>query len=97
MNRKTIPIQTNYGCFSVKVAIRKWLAVHRCWDDYDYWVVTHTPTGCQIPGYFPTKREAIAASKVARRVFPYPLNRESAPTQKQWFQFLENNQIKFVN
>lgn len=93
--RKRIVTQTIYGKIPVKATVRKWLAINRHEDDY--WVVTHAPSGLKFPGYFPTKQQAIAAAKIARRVFPHPLNRESAPTQKQWFQFLEKEQIKFVN
>lgn len=95
MSRKTVVTQTIYGEIPVKVTARKWLAVNR--NEDDYWVVTHIPSGKKAPGYFLNKKDAIAASKLARRVFPYPLRIETAPTQKQWFNELSQNQIKFVN
>ena len=93
--RKRIVTQTIYGKIPVKATARKWLAVNRHEDDY--WVVTYIPSGRKAPGYFISKKDAIAAAKIARRVFPYPLRMETAPTQKQWFNELENNQIKFIN
>lgn len=92
--RKTIPIQTIYGIAKIKVTVRKWLAINRQQDDF--WVVTHIPTGLRLPGYFFSKKQAIAASKLARRIFPYPVRRETAPTQEQWFSVLESSSIGFI-
>lgn len=95
MARKRIKVRTIYGDCSIKATVRKWLAIHPHEDDY--WVITYVPNGLKAPGYFLNKKDAIAASKLARRVFPYPLRIETAPTQKQWFQFLDQHKIKFVN
>lgn len=88
--RKTIKTKTIYGVIKVKAITRKWLAINR--NEDDYWVVTHVPTGCKFPGYFLTKADAIAASKLARWMFPYPLN-QNLPTQGQWFMNLRKNNI----
>lgn len=93
--RRTIKCQSIYGVCKTQATTRKWLAVNRHEDDY--WVVTYIPWGRKAPGYFLSKKDAIAASKIARRIFPYPLRMETAPTQKQWFETLEKAQIKFIN
>lgn len=95
MSRKTIVTQTIYGQTSIKATVRKWLAVHPHEDDY--WVVTHIPSGRKAPGYFLSKKDAIAASKLARRLFPYPLSQQTAPSQEQWFNQLKQNRIEFVS
>jgi hypothetical protein len=93
--RKTIIAHTIYGQWKVKATTRKWIAVHRI--DDDYWGVTYIAYGLRFPGWFATKRDAIAASKVARRIFPYPIknNEHLMPTEAQWFESLEDNQINF--
>jgi hypothetical protein len=93
--RKTITTQTIYGLGKAQATARKWLAVNRC--DDDYWGVTHIPSGLLLPGHFVSKSDAIAASKIARRIFPYPFknNEHLMPTEAQWFESLEDNQINF--
>jgi len=93
--RKTITTSTIYGCWKTVATVRKWLAVNRLGDDY--WGVTYIAYGLRFPGWFATKRDAIAASKVARRIFPYPIknNEHLMPTEAQWFESLEDNQINF--
>lgn len=83
----------------VKVLIRKWLAVNRIEDDY--WAVTYIPMGQKMPGYFLSKKDAIAVAKIARRVIPHPLiGRKGAylqmPTNAEWWALLENHNIKFL-
>lgn len=92
--RKTIVTETIYGLWKIKATVRKWLAIHRHEDDY--WVITHVPSGRKLPGYFLSKDEAIAAAKVARQVFPYPLNLNEAPSEGKWFAWLEEHMIQFV-
>jgi hypothetical protein len=95
--RKTIIAHTIYGRWKVKATVRKWIAVHRIGDDY--WGVTHLASGRRFPGYFHSKKDAIAASKLARRMFPYPLrkkNQHLMPTQNQWLQTLWDAKIAFT-
>jgi hypothetical protein len=94
--RKTITTQTIYGLGKAQATARKWLAVNRC--DDDYWGVTHIPSGLLLPGHFVSKSDAIAASKVARRIFPYPIknNEHLMPTEAQWFEVLKDNAIPFI-
>jgi hypothetical protein len=82
--RKTIIAHTIYGRWKVKATVRKWIAVHRIGDDY--WGVTHLASGRRFPGYFHSKKDAIAASKLARRM----------STQNQWLQALWDAQISFT-
>jgi hypothetical protein len=81
-----------------KVTTRKWLAINRV--DWDYWAVTYIPMGQKIPGYFISKKDAIAAAKIARRIMPHPLNREGAylqlPTNSEWWALLDNANIQYI-
>jgi hypothetical protein len=94
--RKTITTQTIYGLGKAQATARKWLAVNRL--DDDYWGITYIPFGVRFPGWFATKRDAIAASKIARRIFPYPIknNEHLMPTEAQWFEVLKDNAIPFI-
>lgn len=95
--RKTIEILADDGIWEVKVTTRKWLAVNRV--EGDYWAVTHLASKRQLPGYFFSKKDAIAAAKIARSRFPHPLrqrNQAKMPTLNGWFQDLETAQVKFV-
>ena len=94
--RKTITASTIYGAWKTIATVRKWLAVNRL--DDDYWGVTYVPYGLRFPGWFATKKDAIAASKVARRIFPYPIknNEHLMPTEAQWFEALKDNAIPFI-
>lgn len=94
MSRKTIRTQTIYGAVKIKATARKWL-VNRQEDDY--WVVTHVPTGLKFPGYFFSKGDAIAASKLARRLFPYPLSSGVIPTENHWIEVLKGHRLMFLN
>jgi hypothetical protein len=93
--RKTITTRTIYGRWKTIATVRKCLAINRL--DDDYWGITYIPSGLRFPGWFATKRDAIAASKVARRIFPYPIknNEHLMPTEAQWFESLGDNQINF--
>ena len=94
--RKTITASTIYGAWKTIATVRKWLAVNRL--DDDYWGVTYVDSGLRFPGWFATKKDAIAASKVARRIFPYPFknNEHLMPTETQWFEALKDNAIPFI-
>ena len=94
--RKTITTSTIYGAWKTIATVRKWLAVNRL--DDDYWGVTYVPYGLRFPGWFATKKDAIAASKVARRIFPYPFknNEHLMPTETQWLEDLKDNAIPFI-
>ena len=94
--RKTITTRTIYGRWKTIATVRKCLAINRL--DDDYWGITYIPSGLRFPSWFVTKRDAIAASKVARRIFPYPFknNEHLMPTEAQWFESLEDNAIPFI-
>lgn len=94
--RKTITASTIYGAWKTIATVRKWLAVNRL--DDDYWGVTYVAYGLRFPGWFATKKDAIAASKIARRIFPYPFknNEHLLPTEAQWFEVLKDHAIPFI-
>lgn len=95
--RKTIKTETMYGLWRVKATVRKWLGINRV--DGDYWGVTHLASRRKLPGYFVSKRDAIAASKIARSLFPHPLrkkNQHQMPTEREWFDQLKDNAIPFI-
>jgi hypothetical protein len=94
--RKTITTRTIYGRWKTIATVRKCLAINRL--DDDYWGITYIPSGLRFPGWFVTKKDAIAASKVARRIFPYPIknNEHLMPTEAQWFEVLKDNAIPFI-
>ena len=92
--RKTIKTETMYGLWRVKATVRKWLGINRV--DGDYWAVTYIPRGLKLPGYFVSKKDAIAASKLARPMFPHPFNQERLPTENEWFDTLKFHAIPFI-
>ena len=70
--RKTIIVLSASGETKIKAMTRKVFAVNRTEDDF--WVVTYIPTGRKAPGYFFSKKSAIAASQAARNFFPHPMS-----------------------